>query len=295
MRKYFLSLHLILICSLVLTSCSVKTPKQSIRVMTFNIRLNTPDDGPNAWPYRKDIAASMIRFHKADIAGLQEALKDQVDDLTMFLPEFEWFGIGRDDGAEAGEFMAVFFRTDRFEVLGESTFWLSETPQSPGLGWDAACNRVVTWGKMKDKRTGKTFFIFNTHFDHMGEVARQESAKLLLKRIDEIAGDSPIVVTGDFNASPDSEPYRILTKGLTNNPTMKLVDAEQISLHPYHGPDGTITRFQSANLPDNVTIDYIFIQNNVKVLLHGTLSDSFDGRFPSDHMPVLAEIILEQN
>ena len=188
--------------------------------------------------------------------------------------------------------MAVFYRKDRFEVLQQSTFWLSETPEKPGLGWDAVCNRVVTWGKFKDKRTKKTFYLFNTHFDHIGVVARKESAKLLLHRIDEIAGDAPIVVTGDFNAGPDSEPYQLLTEGITGV-TTKLIDTESLSSTMHHGPDGTSTRFISANPPDNVTIDYIFVQNGFKINLHGTLSDSFDGRFPSDHMPVLAEIVLE--
>ncbi len=262
----------------------------NLRVMTFNIRLNTPDDGANQWPHRKEIAASMIRFHRADIAGLQEALKDQVDDLTTLLPEYQWFGVGRDDGREAGEYMAVFYRKDRLQVLKQATFWLSETPESPSKGWDAMCYRVVTWGRFKDIRSGKTFYLFNTHFDHRGEVARRESALLLLRRIQEIAGSDPVVVTGDFNSSPDSEPYQIIVSGLSNDPSTKLIDSEHVAEYPHHGPDGTTTRFIAANLPNNQTIDYVFIKNSVSVLLHGTLSDSFDGRFPSDHMPVLAEL-----
>ncbi len=264
-----------------------------LRVMTFNIRLNTPDDGANQWPHRKEIAASMIRFHRADIAGLQEALKDQVDDLTTLLPEYQWFGVGRDDGKEAGEYMAVFYRKDRLQVLQQSTFWLSETPESPSKGWDAVCYRVVTWGRFKDTRNGKTFYLFNTHFDHRGEVARRESAFLLLRRIKEIAGSDPVVVTGDFNSSPDSEPYQIIVNGLPGDPSMKLIDSEHVAKYPHHGPDGTTTRFIAANLPNNQTIDYIFIKNSVSSILHGTLSDSFDGRFPSDHMPVLAEVVIE--
>jgi len=270
---------------------SILEEKQaSLRIMTFNIRLNTPDDGDNQWPYRKEIAASMIRFHRADIAGLQEALKDQVADLTTLLPEYHWFGVGRDDGKEAGEFMAVFYRHDRLQVLQQSTFWLSATPETPTMGWDARCYRVVTWGQFKDRFTGKIFYLFNTHFDHIGEVARRESAHLLLQRIQTIAGAHPVIVTGDFNSSPESEPYQIIVTGLSTDATMKLIDSEQVAKYPHHGPDGTTTRFIAANLPNNKSIDYIFIKNNVSVSLHGTLSDSFDGRFPSDHMPVLAEV-----
>ncbi|MBN2031367.1 endonuclease/exonuclease/phosphatase family protein [bacterium] len=283
----------IFVIILLTIGCSREVYDESIRVMTFNIRLNTPADGPNAWPYRKEIATSMIRFHQADIAGLQEALKDQVDDLVNLLPEYDWFGIGRDDGKEAGEFMAIFYRRDRFEVIQDSTFWLSETPAMPTKGWDGACYRVVTWGQFRDLRTGKIFYLFNTHFDHIGETARQESAKLLLRSIDEIAGNAPIVVTGDFNATPDDEPYRIITEGLSEKPSTKLIDTKGISKYSHHGPNGTITWFESANLEDNKTIDYIFIKNNVSVNQHGTLSDSFDGRFPTDHMPVLAEILID--
>ncbi len=272
---------------------SFSESQESVRVMTFNIRLNTPVDGPNQWPHRKDIAASMIRFHKADIAGLQEALKDQVDDLAASLPAYGWFGVGRDDGKAGGEFMAIFYRKDRFEVIEQSTFWLSETPDTVSKGWDAMCFRVVTWGKFKDKLSRSIFYLFNTHFDHVGEVARKESAKLLLQRIRTIAGSHPSIVTGDFNSYTESEPYQIVVNGLATDKSTKLTDSEQVSKYPHHGPKGTITRFQSANLPDNRTIDYIFIKHNVSVIRHGTLSDSFDGCFPSDHMPVLAELIIK--
>ena len=303
MRKYFLFTSLILIVTLTFISsidCGTlsknsvnRSADKSIRVMTFNIRCNTTDDGPNQWPYRKEYAASMIRFRKADIFGVQEALKDQMDDLTSMLPEYGWFGVGRDDGKEAGEFMSVFYLKNRFEVLEHNTFWLSETPEKVTKGWDAACFRVVTWGKFKDLQTGKVFYLFNTHFDHKGVVARRESAKLLLLRVQDIAGDAPVVVTGDFNSSPDTDPYYILTHGRTDNENLKLIDSKGISKYPHHGPNGTITRFESANLPDNKTIDYVFVKNGVSVLYHGTLSDTFDGKFPSDHMPVLAEVVIE--
>ena len=183
-----------------------------LRVMSFNIRYNTPSDSANAWPYRKDLAASMIRFHHADLAGLQEALKGQIDDLVERLPGYGWFGVGRDDGRERGEFSAIFYRRDRVELLEGSTFWLSEEPDSVGsIGWDADYTRIVTWGRLRDRATGRVFFHFNTHFDHLGEQARLESARLLVTRVKEIAGTAPVIVTGDFNCRESSEPYLVLT------------------------------------------------------------------------------------
>ena len=288
-------LKLLLVLTLALISFSINVNAQELRVLTFNIRYNNPSDGENAWPNRKDNAASMIKFYDADIVGLQEALVGQVHDLEERLLNYAWFGVGRDDGAEAGEFMTVFYLKDRFDVLEESTFWLSQDPTKPGKGWDAACNRVVTWGKFKERETGRIFYLFNTHFDHVGEIARRESAKLVLTKIHEIAGDVPAFLTGDFNSTPDSEPYKIITEGLPDNPTLKLIDTKKISLTPHHGPYGTMTDFELSNLKGNKKqIDYIFITGGMKVLKHATLSDTFDGYFPSDHMPVLVDVIFEQ-
>jgi endonuclease/exonuclease/phosphatase family metal-dependent hydrolase len=262
--------------------------------MTFNVRVNVQSDSLNAWPYRKEIVASMIRFHHADIIGIQEALLDQVKDLAERLPNYNWFGVGRDDGDEQGEFMAIFFKEERFKVINSSTFWLSENPEIPGKGWDAVCNRVVTWGKFKDSKTGKIFYHFNTHFDHMGEIAREESAKLLLKQINNITGDSDVIVTGDFNSTPNSIPYKILTQDSARESELKIIDAKMVSHHPHHGPNSTFTGFNLSNLKDKgQPIDYIFITDGIEVLNHGTLSDTFDGFFPSDHMPVIAEIVIE--
>jgi len=285
-------LHVIIAFHLFFFAFSVplRAAEKPVRIMTFNIRYNEKNDSLNAWPYRQDMAASMIRFHKADIAGLQEALRGQIDDLVVRLPEFGWFGVGRDDGQNAGEFSAVLYRKDRLTLLADSTFWLAETPMQAVLGWDAACKRVVTLGKFKDNETGASFFLFNTHFDHIGQVARRESAKLLLKSVANIAGDMPVLVTGDFNSTPDSEPYKILTTGEQG---VKLIDSKTVSQYQHHGPTTTWSGFTAAWQPDGQPIDYIFIRNHVQVLLHGTLSDSFDGRFPSDHMPVLMECVLE--
>jgi endonuclease/exonuclease/phosphatase family metal-dependent hydrolase len=150
-----------------------------LRVMTFNIRYDEPRDKENAWPNRKELVASMIRFHHADLVGLQEALKRQLDDLEKLLPEYAWVGVGRGDGKTEGEYSAILYRKIRFTYLASSTFWLSETPDVASMGWDAAYPRIVTWVKLKDNRTSKTFFHFNTHFDNRGVLAREESSKLL--------------------------------------------------------------------------------------------------------------------
>jgi endonuclease/exonuclease/phosphatase family metal-dependent hydrolase len=254
------------------------------RVMTFNIRYNNPQDGPNAWPHRIEMVASMIRFHKADIVGLQEALLGQLNDLQEQLPEYTWFGAGRDDGDKKGEFSAILYKPADFELLKQSTFWLSETPNTPGKGWDAMLPRVVTWGRFRHKESKNIFYIFNTHFDHRGEMARRESAKLLVRKVSEIAEDSPFVVTGDFNSDPDSKPYDIITN--------KLVDSRKVSRQPPHGPVSTSTGFRNID-PERQPIDYVFVKPGLQVLSHGTLSDTMHGRFPSDHLPVIAEILIE--
>lgn len=266
--------------------------QNDIRVMSFNIRFANPQDGVDFWPNRKEMAASMIRFNEADIVGLQEAMRSQLDDLEALLPGYAWYGLCRTDGSvnpePDNEFSAVLYRRDRFELLDSATFWLSENPDKVGSkGWDAALPRICSWIKLRDKRSGKEFYHFNIHFDHRGEQARAESAKLLVKRIGEIAGATPAILTGDFNCVPTDEPYRILTaKG------SGLADALFLSEIPHHGPLSTWSGFQFPGMPGR-RIDYIFVNNKVEVRKHAILSDCWSGRFPSDHLPVLAEIRLE--
>ncbi|MCK9639715.1 MAG: endonuclease/exonuclease/phosphatase family protein [Prolixibacteraceae bacterium] len=256
-------------------------PKSSFNIMTYNIRMNTPDDGVNAWPLRKDKVAGLIKFHQADLFGVQEALLVQMNDLKASLPEFDSYGVGRDDGKEAGEFMTIFFRKSRFEKLDAGTFWLSPTPDKPGLGWDAACNRTCTWIKFKDKATKKYFYHFNTHFDHRGKIAREESAKLILKFMDEINKDHlPMLLTGDFNSTKEATPIQTILK--------VLFDTRDKCQTPPYGPLHTSGGF-AVKEPQN-TIDYIFINQKVNVLRHGVLTDSSGLYFPSDHLPVLAEV-----
>ena len=267
--------------------CFVAAQAQPLNVMSFNIRLNVASDSLNAWPYRKDMAASQILFHDAHIVGVQEALHNQMVDLSERLKGYKYVGGGRDDGKTKGEYSAIFYDTTRLQVLQSETFWLSQTPTVPGSkSWDAAITRVVTWARLRDKKTGKTFYAFNTHFDHRGKVARAESARMLKQRVKEIAGNNPVVITGDFNATPNDEPIQLLVSAPD-----ALTDAKKVSATPHYGPTGTFTGFGTKETT-NDPIDYIFIKNGVKVLKHATLSQSWGGRFSSDHFPLLAVVAL---
>ncbi len=268
------------------------TAAASLRVMAFNLRLNTPADSADAWPHRKDMAASVIGFHGADLVGVQEAQQGMIEDLTERLPGFEWFGEPRASGDAADEYSAIFYRTERLRLLDHGTFWLSETPdEKASVGWDAALPRIVTWGRFEDRATGRTFFHFNTHFDHRGETAREESAHLLRRRIMEIAEGAPAVVTGDFNATPDEAPYRALVSETGEGPALR--DAIETSEHGHHGPRSTWNGFEE--IEPGRRIDFVFTAGGVRVLRHGILTDTFkEGRFPSDHLPVLAEVVIPE-
>ncbi|MBL7739026.1 MAG: endonuclease/exonuclease/phosphatase family protein [Chitinophagaceae bacterium] len=262
---------------------------QELNVMTFNIRLNTAADSLNAWPYRKDKVASQILYHKVHLLGVQEALHDQMMDLEERLPQFNYAGGGRDDGKEKGEYSAIFYDTTRLQLLQTKMFWLSETPEIPGSkSWDAAITRMVTWAKFKDRKTKKIFFAFNTHFDHIGKIARRESASIILNRVKEIAGNTPAIITGDFNAEPADEPVMVIMN--KNNP-LHLTDAKLVSQSPHYGPTGTFNAFRSKERNDQ-PIDYIFLKGKWKVLTHATISQTWEGRFASDHFAVLAALIL---
>jgi len=275
-----------------LFALSASAQSDHIVVMTYNIRLPVESDGINYWDNRRPLVTSMIRYHEPDLIGVQEAFRRQLDEMVIDLPEYAWFGVCRTDGtihpSPDGEFSSILYRKDRFDRLDGNTFWLSATPEVVGSkGWDAALPRIVTWAKFADKKTGKIFFHFNTHFDHMGEKARAESAKLLLVRIQSITGDSPVVLTGDFNSIETSLPYQIITDTLSS---YYMTDAKFVSTKPHHGPSGTFSgNFQIPGVGDN-RIDFIFIRNNISVQKHAILSDSWDGRLPSDHLPVLAEL-----
>lgn len=281
-----------------------------LRSMTFNIRQDMQQDGENNWIYRKEMVASIIRFHQTDIVGLQEALYNQMVDLEELLPEYGWVGVGRGDGVKEDEFAPIFYLKTRFDVIDQGTFWLSETPEVWGsIGWDAACVRIVTWAKFQEKISGEILYFFNTHFDHVGQVAMVESSHLLLSRIEEIAGDYPVIVTGDFNNTETSEAYKILVgkkdiECISENKNY-LFDSNYLSNNKHHGPTFTFHGFHANELMDienrkglknsfdlSSPIDFIFVNNHIKVFTHGILADNWDGKYPSDHMPVVADIYI---
>ena len=263
-----------------------------LRVMTFNIRYDNPADGPDAWPNRRDRVAGLVRFHGADVVGVQEALLHQLRELDARLPGFARVGVGRADGREGGEFSAILYRADRLDMLATGTFWLSPTPEVAGSkGWDAAIERVATWARFRDRATGCTFVHLNTHFDHIGERAREESARLVRLRLASLASGSPglpVVVTGDLNVPPTSVAYRIFTRDTIAGAVAPLADAFHVTRTPHYGPRSTWTAFKAIE-PDR-RIDYVLVSPGVAVEAHGILSDRWDDRFPSDHLPVLAAI-----
>ncbi len=256
---------------------------QDINIVSYNIRYNTPNDGINAWPNRTEMVTGLLQFHEAGIFGLQEALYGQIKDIENKMPNYAWFGTGRDDGDKEGEFSPIFYNKNLFTLEKNGQFWLSETPDKPGLGWDAACNRVCAWGKFTQIKTNKQFFVFNTHFDHMGDTARANSAILILKFIGEITAKEtlPVILTGDFNLTPDELPITLIKKELN--------DSREISVEPPYGPVGTFNSFD-YNHPLDKRIDYVFVNKKVKVLKYAVLSDSKENRYPSDHLPVFVKI-----
>jgi endonuclease/exonuclease/phosphatase family metal-dependent hydrolase len=258
--------------------------QEPVELITYNIRLNTPVDGVHAWPNRKENVAALFRFHGADIFCVQEALPDQMDDLAAAFPGFFYEGVGRDDGIREGEFSAIFYDREQFDKEDGGTFWLSETPGQCSLGWDAACRRICTWLKLKEKSSGRELFVFNTHFDHVGVEARKNSASLILEKIRIITKNKgPVVLCGDLNLPPDSEPIGLILE--------KLNDAFQVSTQPPYGSVATFHGFTYDDPPRD-RIDYVFVSDNVKVLRYGALTDSRDRIFFSDHLPVLVTLLF---
>lgn len=259
----------------------------TISVMTYNIRFagDEQKEGLNHWNNRKENLAKIIRTHHADIIGVQEALKSQIDDLLKMFPEFSFVGEGR-DGGENGEYSAILFNKNKFDVFKSSTFWLSETPDEISLGWDAQFNRVCSWAQFKRKADDKCFFFFNTHLDHIGENARTNSAKLIKQKIKDLTDDQPVILTGDFNFQSDADGYKILTGD------EYLKDAQFISSVPHMGGKVSFNNFGIMK-NEQYKIDFIFVNEYVKVITHQIDTTQFNGRFPSDHMPVAAEIIIQ--
>lgn len=258
-----------------------------VKLMSYNIRLDLKSDGENWWEKRKDKVAGMINYYEADFVGLQEVVHNQLLYLKDSLRGYDFIGVGRDDGKEAGEYSCIFYKKDKYTIVQQSTFWLSPTPDLPSKGWDAALNRVCTYGLFKNNKTKQLLWVFNTHFDHMGKQARLESAKLIIKKISELnTKNYPVLVSGDFNSRPEDEPSKYMIANMQNSRSIsKLV----------YGNVDTWNAFKFHEKPEGC-IDYIFVSNDqrISVSKFATITDSYEMKYPSDHFPVLATIMINK-
>ena len=266
----------------ILFTISSNIYSQPHSIISYNIRYDNNWDIENSWKIRRNKISQILVQYSPSIIGIQEGLLNQVQYIDSSLIDYDYVGVGRDDGKKKGEFCAIYFDTTRYVLLKNSTFWLSETPDTISVGWDAALERICTYGLFKDRITKKEFWVFNTHFDHIGVVAREKSSELILKRIDKINRQSlPVVLMGDFNSTPNSPPVKELKTELS--------DALKISLEKLQGPRGTFNGF-NEDLPIEKRIDYIFT-NDLKVISYTHINDRLNNnRHISDHLPVMIKI-----
>ena len=298
-------------CALLAAACAHNAPQQpaEINLATYNIRYHNGGDSArgDGWGQRYPHIANIVKFHDFDIFGTQEGYTVQLEELKEALPGFAYIGVGRDDGRDAGEHSAIFYRTDLFEVVDSGNFWLSETPDTPSVGWDAALPRICSWGHFRHTPSGKEFMMFNLHMDHVGKQARVESAKLVRAMIDSLGRGIPAVVTGDFNVDQNHESYGTMTADQT------LLDSYEAADLVY-ADNGTFNNFMTDGYSTS-RIDHIFVTPNIDVKRYGVLTDTYrtadttavkrdlrdapteieikhyKARVPSDHFPV--EVTLE--
>lgn len=270
---------------LIVFSVTTLLSQETIRLMTYNIKLDYPKEGENSWNNRKDWMLGQIQFYAPDIFGVQEAMPNQMTYMDSTLTSYSFVGVGRDDGENEGEFSAIFYNVNKFKILESATFWLSQTPDKVSMGWDAVCNRVCTYALFEDLESKKQFWVFNTHFDHVGKEARKNSVALILEKIKQLnSKNRPLVLMGDFNLEPETEPIQTI-KTLLN-------DSKEVSVIKPFGPYGTFNNFE-FDKPVTRRIDFIFVsKNNIRVNKYAILSDSKDLKYPSDHLPVFVEIEL---
>jgi len=271
------------IITLLIVLITFSVASQDLKIMTYNIKLDYPKEGKNSWTNRKPFMVKQIKFYEPDVLGVQEAMPNQMKDLDSLLTNYSFVGVGRDDGKDEGEYSAIFYKKNDLEVVESSTFWLSQTPDKVSMGWDAVCNRVCTYALFQDKKTNKKFWVFNTHFDHVGKEARTKSAVLILDKIKGLNIENhPVFLTGDFNMEPDHESIDYITQTLKDSKAISEID---------FGPEGTFNGFH-FDQPVTRRIDYIFVSENVKVNKYAVLSDNWNMQYPSDHLPVLIEAKL---
>lgn len=279
---------LILAAALLALPAAAKERADHYEAMTYNIRLDIASDGGNAWPHRRAALIALVAYQAPDLVGMQEVLQHQKQAVEADLPAYQFVGVARDDGKTKGEYSMLGFRRDRFALVGSGTFWLSPTPDVPSKGWDAALPRIATWARLHDRTAKRNLLVVNTHFDHIGEVARQESARQIRRWIDgERKPDESAILMGDFNSAATSNPYAAIVE-LGEG---ALRDSRTVSRTPHYGPLGTFTGFDIARM-DASPIDHIFVSDDVAVLRHATLTDQTGGKLPSDHYPVVADLCI---
>ncbi|GHV09507.1 endonuclease [Bacteroidia bacterium] len=285
MKKLF---YLFVVVALLPIACK-SSQALDLNIMSFNIRYDNPEDSLNNWKYRKDIAAQTIKDYNADIAGTQEVLVNQLNDLKERLPEYAAIGVGRQDGIEQGEYSAIFYKKERFSETESGYFWLSETPEVPGSkGWDGACERIATWAILEEKSNKKQVFVINTHLDHVGQIARREGVALLLDRAKKLSKGLPVILTGDLNATPESDVIRHIND--SSNPS-HLIHTKDIALET-SGTPWTFHNFGKRPIKNREFIDYIFVSPATKVLKHTVVPEQLNGQFISDHSIVTARITI---
>ncbi|MDE5970592.1 MAG: endonuclease/exonuclease/phosphatase family protein [Muribaculaceae bacterium] len=281
-------------------SCSHQN-NDSMNVATYNIRIINKQDSidGNGWAQRLPHIANLVKFHGFDIFGTQEGLKPALEDLKSALPGYDYIGVGCDNGADAGGHNAIFYDTDKFELLDSGTFWLSETPDTVSFGWDATYRRVCTWGKFLHRKSNSKFIYFNLHLDHIGTVAQAESAKLILSKIKGMTENLPVILSGDFNVDQNSESYRLINQsGLLRDAydtaTLRYINSSTFNNYNPNGsfltPSGDFQR-----------IDHLFFSPDLSIKKYGVLTDSYHtlsadstitARLPSDHYPVMVTVAL---
>jgi endonuclease/exonuclease/phosphatase family metal-dependent hydrolase len=259
--------------------------KSSLRVMSFNVRCGNAADSENRWENRRDLMVETIRRFDPDLLGTQETLQFQAEFLSAQLPAYTRVGRGRDDGHDKGEQVTIFYRTDRFDELATGHFWLSRRPEQPGSrSWDSAITRMVTWAKLRDRKNDGTFLWLNTHWDHVGVLARYESAQLMRRWLAEHARNVPVIITGDFNCDEDALPYRLLLGEDGSEP--KFTDTYR-RVHPQRQPDEASFHAFSGR-PEGSRIDWILCSPPF-VPMEATIGRAVkNARYPSDHFPVTA-------
>jgi endonuclease/exonuclease/phosphatase family metal-dependent hydrolase len=277
---------MVLITSLLFIISSLAA-QETIKIMSFNIRLDVASDAENRWDARKERVTGLVNFYEPDFVGGQEVMHHQMQYMLEKMNGYNFIGVGRDDGKTKGEYSCIFYKKEKYQLIEQSTFWLSPTPDTVSKGWDAAIVRVCTYGLFKSQKTKQYFWVFNTHFDHIGEQARLESAKLIFKKIQAINKKNyPVMVTGDFNSKPDAAPAQYMMTNMNN--------ARNISQQRYGNAD-TWNGFKFHEKPDGC-IDYIFTakDSRINVLKFATITDSYDLKYPSDHFPIMATINIKK-